>query len=72
VRVRPVRRAAKEGLPMGNNSLWRIIFLAIAVIIAISIVNYIIRHLLGTIISVAVVVGVLWLILNALTRKKSY
>lgn len=57
---------------MGNNSLWRIIMIAVVAVIAISIVNYIIRHLLGTIISVAVVVGILWLVMNALTRKKSY
>ncbi|NLH98819.1 MAG: hypothetical protein GX446_04925 [Chthonomonadales bacterium] len=57
---------------MNNSSVWRIVMIAIVVIIAISIVNYIIKHLLGTIISAAIVVGVLWLILNAMTRKRSY
>lgn len=57
---------------MNNNSIWRVVMIAIIVIIAISIVNYIIKHLLGTIISAAIVVGLLWLILNALTRKRSY
>lgn len=57
---------------MNNISVWRIVMIAIVVIIAISIVNYIIKHLLGTIISAAIVVGVLWLILNAMTRKRSY
>jgi hypothetical protein len=62
----------REEHHMGKNSLWRLIMIAIAVVIVVSIINYIIRHMLGTIISVAVVVGVLWLILNALTRKKSF
>ncbi len=57
---------------MGQNTLLRLVVLAILVIVAISIVNYLVRHLFGIIFSVALVAGVLWLLMNAFSRKRSF
>lgn len=57
---------------MRGNSLWRLIVIAFVFVVAVSILNYIIRHLLGMIVAVAIVAAILWMILNAAGRKRSF
>lgn len=57
---------------MGSNSFWRIVGLAVAVVIALAIVNWILKNLVGIIVAVAIVAAILYLILNATGRRRSF
>ncbi len=56
---------------MGNATLGRIFLLAVAIVIAFAVLQWIIKNLLGMIIAVAIVAGILYLILNAAGRRRS-
>lgn len=57
---------------MGTSSTGRIIAVALAVVLAIWLFTYVLRHLVALAFSVAIVSAILWMIVNAVGKKRSY
>lgn len=60
---------------MDSSSLWRLVLIGILVLIAIRVVGYVLNILSGlvsTALTIAIIVGIVWLLFNLLSRRNSY
>jgi threonine/homoserine efflux transporter RhtA len=60
---------------MGASNIWRIVLIAVLVIIALNIIYYllgIVWSLLRLGLTIAIVVGVIWVIYHLLARRQTY
>ncbi|HSV72917.1 MAG TPA: hypothetical protein VLH79_04090 [Chthonomonadales bacterium] len=65
---------ASEGAEMGAGNIWlRVVLVIIAVLVAIRVVSWAlaaISNVVNTALTIAIVVGVVWLVFHLLTRRK--
>lgn len=60
---------------MGVGNIWRIVLIVVLAILALSIVSYLLKviwWLLSVGLTIAIIVGVIWLIYNLLSRRQTY
>ncbi|HXG24412.1 MAG TPA: hypothetical protein VNJ09_07660 [Chthonomonadales bacterium] len=60
---------------MGGSNIWRIVLIVLLAIVALSIVSYLLKviwWLLSVGLTIAIIVGVIWLIYNLLARRQTY
>lgn len=60
---------------MGGSNVWRIVLIVVLAIAALYIVSYLLKMiwwLLSVGLTIAIIVGVIWLIYNLLARRQTY
>jgi len=60
---------------MDTSTLWRLILIGVVALILLSVAGWLIgflKSLIGTAITIAIVVGVIWLLFNLLSKKSTY
>lgn len=60
---------------MGVGNIWRIVLIVVLAILALSIVSYLLKviwWILSVGLTIAIIVGVIWLIYNLLSRRQTY
>jgi len=57
---------------MDSDRIWRLIGVVVAFVIAIAVLRWVIRNVIGIIVTVAIIAGVLYLLRNAFGKRQSF
>jgi hypothetical protein len=60
---------------MDSSTLWRWILIGILIIVAINVLGYVLKvigHLVSIGLTIAIIVAIIWLLFNVLSRRNTY
>jgi hypothetical protein len=58
-----------------SSTLWRLILIGIVILVAISLVSWLLKiigGILSTALTIAIIVGVVWLLISLFSKRKAY